>query len=438
MTAIPPALDLVRDALQAGLLSRPAWAGARVLKRHAPAERARLFDDIDRLLDRHPLLLPALTGPTALDLLFAQDRPDERILQDLLYPWLEGVAGRRLEDLGAIVHLWPAALPLEDAALRDLARRGRLSGEQLCPLARTARAPASALARALVHLDEERRAGRLGPQELEVALPLALLADGPAPYRRAAAFFDLWCAPAGRDALADAVRQLLAPGEPPAARDIALPAAEPADPGTLTVRATSAALLWPWRPWPPPATSAWRRCLAFVRDVCCAVRWGALTDALTGRWYLSDACRAWLAAVCREPLLAPLWAHFRPPLLSRLPRSSAAFDPAEQREAALLILLERPPPAEGRWLVRLFRAVESAWPVAGVLPARVSIGLARHVERCSESDELTVLCLEGLLPDRVGRRLGLRQRLAALYERSSPTDPALRRHLLRALAACER
>lgn len=500
MCALTLPADIVRIALRSSVLETRAvlpqstWAYVRAFAHQAPEQRRHLFVAIDSLFRAEPAIrLPDSAGREVLTLLF-----DDRLLDAptfcsrILYPWLARLAHfppERIDELArqvseaAVLHRCtclsvhgrpghytirqvhkdaaarPEAKFLARSSLSDLAISSSLTGTHLCKLALWLRASGGPCVEWLTPFDGERHLmARLPPGlESDVCLAVILLGDQP----RTADFFDLWCA--SRQAVfhrmandgharrlpsfAGKVRARLAPKHQRSACrfDLSLSPVSPEKrPPQTAINAVTE----------PPPRSLLGRVVRFSHNLSFAVRHrtgstqtfpaklrhcpAILIDAAADRWYLADSFRKWLERLATEPMLHPVLQHLDPPVVSCHWRQGGSLRASFARDAALFLLLGNPPPPDAKWTTRLIRAIQTTWPATSCLPARTIRLLASHLNHSSSPDELSLICLEALLTDQSGRRLGVRERLASLYEAECARHASrkLRRYLRRALASC--
>jgi len=396
---------------------RLSWAHVRALSRFAPPARQEVLLSFLELFNVAPVLLPQEALKATCDFLFGSPDAVKKLKEGLVYPWLERVAHFRPGCLGAVARKWPASLALTDADFRELATRGCLAANHLCELAAGLHASAGPLAECLASLGQSRDRRDASVVVAQSSVLLAMLRmDGP----QAAAFIDLWSALhpevllAGQDFsgteegsdFADLVRSRIVPDSTKMAR--------PIRPPEELVPPTAARLV--------PALQ-----LLDGFSMRVAAPFGL-------RRQLPPEALRWVQAVIDETVLRPVWPWLVTPLGAEAPTrtSRTGMLAGEDRDAAVLFLLSRPPPSSALLIQRLAVAVTKAWRTASCLPVGVVVGLASFVGRPGAGEELVLICLEGLLAPLPGRRAGLREQLASVLEHQRNCGgPWLLRHRLR-------
>jgi hypothetical protein len=404
------------------------WASVRALRDLADPERKAAYEPIRRLLpDEATLepwgLLPDSAGEAARDLLFAEEMPAAgRLRQNLLYPLLEQIALRepaRLEArfAGWINDLCGGCAPLEEAQVRELACRGRLSARQLALAG--ARLCDQGL-RALCALPES--TGR----NAAVLVALSVLESTADRNQEVTGLLELWCALHGREQEAATVRRGLSASG--AARG--LPGEKDSNGASNTETTRQVSL---------PALTYRQKVPVYLRR-----RLGLGAEDRTALAALEQPdhpFRAWLEEAVKEPLFEPFWDHLVPRVITHSVRPGTPR--GHECEAALLALLDTPPPPDRFWLLRLLSAVRRTWRGETCLPwkeIRKLIDLIPELSGAVVQRQVVIVCLEGLLPVRAGRRLGLGEQVACLRDlaiEAHPSRPVLD-HLRRMEDACRR
>jgi hypothetical protein len=388
MTAVASALRAARR-LGPG---RPGWAHIRVLTPFAPEERRLRFESLDSLLASAGAALfpPESAADTLLDILFEEQLPTaDDVFERVLFPWLERLAVECPGQLEAAGAAWPPLYPLTEERFRALARSA---------------GSAAGMVETLAGLPD-------GAEP--VVLPLLLGEASPEDL------LELWAA-------------AVPPPDPPISR---APVLVPAD----------------VRPRAPRTLPAWweqtRRAFQEAARRSSGPRWCPIRllrlagDAVLLGWYYPDEeCRSWLRRAVRRPALAPVWPRLRSPLIVLPPAARHGRPASEDRTAAVLTLLDDPPPGRPVWTLRLLRAVHAlraAKPDNPCLPWRVVRQLLRRVAECSRPDALVQIALEGMLPNGAGNCDGLTESIQALL-RVGDIGPGLRQWLRRARAEAEK